>query len=98
MSMIKLNLKEEGVITYKYIISKIIVFITLTFLANNIIPEIFGQYIYILISIHIYFNISFWYTYIISKNISSKKHKVSEHNFLCSSIIFSFLRRFLRKL
>jgi len=100
MSKIKLNLKEEGVIYFINILfQKIIAFITLTFLANNIIPEIFGQYIYILSLVSIFILIShFGIPILLVKNISSKKHKVSEHNSLCSSIIFSFLLSFFTQI
>lgn len=100
INKLKLNLKEEGVIYFSNIIfQKILTFVTIIFLTNNTIPEIFGQYVYILSLVSVFIIIShFGIPILLIKNISSNKDKFSRHNSLCSSIIFSFFLSFLTQI
>ena len=86
INKLKLNLKEEGVIYFLNIIfQKILAFITIICLTNNTIPEIFGQYVYILSLVSVFIIIShFGIPILLIKNISSDKDKSSRHNSLCS--------------
>lgn len=89
---IKFNLRDEGIFYFvNIIIQKILAFITITILTNNVATEIFGQYVYILSLVSIFIIIShLGIPILLVKNISSNKDKTSQHNSLCSSIIFSF--------
>lgn len=92
----KSNLKEEGVIYFANIIfQKILALATITLLTNKIAPEIFGQYIYTLSLVSIFIMIShLGIPILLIRNISSSKYKISKHNSLCSSIVFSLFLSF----